>query len=195
MVQAIVGRQMLAGSRVESFLVKMESWNQLKLLTWHLSCDLSVYPFVNILWNESIHLSFHMSLRVILTVHIRSPLAAQQGRIPPYLYSHSGRENACEKTSYVFLRKELPVRLANTMREVNLLPDKLLSQPSVRLVQKWWDTRREVCIAACVKAAFWLVAWRRPGTCRALWSCWIMRTEIQRMLTLWMSKLLLIIKS
>lgn len=37
----------------------------------------------------------------------------------------------------MFLRKELPVRLANTMKEVNLLPDKLLSQPSVRLVQKW----------------------------------------------------------
>ncbi|XP_038554391.1 pyruvate dehydrogenase (acetyl-transferring) kinase isozyme 3, mitochondrial-like [Micropterus salmoides] len=38
----------------------------------------------------------------------------------------------------MFLRKELPVRLANTMREVNLLPDNLLSQPSVRLVQKWY---------------------------------------------------------
>lgn len=49
----------------------------------------------------------------------------------------SGRENACEKTSYMFLRKELPVRLANTMKEVNLLPDKLLGQPSVKLVQKW----------------------------------------------------------
>ena len=48
-----------------------------------------------------------------------------------------GRDNACEKTSFMFLRKELPVRLANTMREVNLLPDNLLSQPSVRLVQKW----------------------------------------------------------
>ncbi|XP_056155894.1 pyruvate dehydrogenase (acetyl-transferring) kinase isozyme 3, mitochondrial isoform X2 [Lampris incognitus] len=54
------------------------------------------------------------------------------------LFSSSGRENACEKTSYMFLRKELPVRLANTMREVNLLPDNLLSQPSVRLVQKWY---------------------------------------------------------
>lgn len=50
----------------------------------------------------------------------------------------AGRDNACEKTSYMFLRKELPVRLANTMREVNILPDKLLSQPSVKLVQKWW---------------------------------------------------------
>uniref|UniRef100_A0AAR2LGB9 Protein-serine/threonine kinase n=1 Tax=Pygocentrus nattereri TaxID=42514 RepID=A0AAR2LGB9_PYGNA len=49
-----------------------------------------------------------------------------------------GRDNACEKTSYMFLRKELPVRLANTMREVNLLPDRLLSQPSVKLVQKWY---------------------------------------------------------
>lgn len=38
----------------------------------------------------------------------------------------------------MFLRKELPVRLANTMREVNLLPDNLLSRPSVGLVQSWY---------------------------------------------------------
>ncbi|XP_051533555.1 pyruvate dehydrogenase (acetyl-transferring) kinase isozyme 3, mitochondrial-like isoform X2 [Myxocyprinus asiaticus] len=44
-----------------------------------------------------------------------------------------GRENACEKTSFMFLRKELAVRLANTMREVTLLPANLLSQPSVKL--------------------------------------------------------------
>ncbi|KAF5896416.1 pyruvate dehydrogenase (acetyl-transferring) kinase isozyme 3, mitochondrial-like, partial [Clarias magur] len=50
-----------------------------------------------------------------------------------------GRENACEKTSYMFLRKELPVRLANTMREVTLLPEKLLNQPSVQLVQSWYS--------------------------------------------------------
>ncbi|XP_075030835.1 pyruvate dehydrogenase kinase, isozyme 3 isoform X3 [Calonectris borealis] len=48
------------------------------------------------------------------------------------------RDNACEKTSYMFLRKELPVRLANTMREVNLLPDNLLNRPSVGLVQSWY---------------------------------------------------------
>uniref|UniRef100_A0A3Q3J3T6 Protein-serine/threonine kinase n=1 Tax=Monopterus albus TaxID=43700 RepID=A0A3Q3J3T6_MONAL len=60
-----------------------------------------------------------------------SPLSIKQ-------FLDFGRDNACEKTSYVFLRKELPVRLANTMREVNLLPDNLLSQPSIRLVQKWY---------------------------------------------------------
>ncbi|CAB1460995.1 unnamed protein product [Pleuronectes platessa] len=60
-----------------------------------------------------------------------SPLSIKQ-------FLDFGRNNACEKTSYMFLRKELPVRLANTMREVNLLPDKLVSQPSVRLVQKWY---------------------------------------------------------
>ncbi|XP_024602387.1 pyruvate dehydrogenase kinase, isozyme 3 isoform X2 [Neophocaena asiaeorientalis asiaeorientalis] len=38
----------------------------------------------------------------------------------------------------MFLRKELPVRLANTMREVNLLPDNLLNRPSVGLVQSWY---------------------------------------------------------
>ncbi|KAK3555735.1 hypothetical protein QTP86_028982 [Hemibagrus guttatus] len=50
-----------------------------------------------------------------------------------------GRENACEKTSYMFLRKELPVRLANTMREVTLLPGNLINQPSVQLVQSWYS--------------------------------------------------------
>ncbi|XP_005471826.1 pyruvate dehydrogenase (acetyl-transferring) kinase isozyme 3, mitochondrial [Oreochromis niloticus] len=60
-----------------------------------------------------------------------SPLSIKQ-------FLDFGRDNACEKTSFMFLRKELPVRLANTMREVNLLPDKLLSQPSVKLVQKWY---------------------------------------------------------
>uniref|UniRef100_A0A3B4XE43 Protein-serine/threonine kinase n=1 Tax=Seriola lalandi dorsalis TaxID=1841481 RepID=A0A3B4XE43_SERLL len=60
-----------------------------------------------------------------------SPLSIKQ-------FLDFGTNNACEKTSYMFLRKELPVRLANTMREVNLLPDNLLGQPSVRLVQKWY---------------------------------------------------------
>ncbi|XP_016337558.1 pyruvate dehydrogenase (acetyl-transferring) kinase isozyme 3, mitochondrial-like isoform X2 [Sinocyclocheilus anshuiensis] len=50
-----------------------------------------------------------------------------------------GRENACEKTSYMFLRKELAVRLANTMREVTLLPANLQSQPSVKLVESWYS--------------------------------------------------------
>ena len=38
----------------------------------------------------------------------------------------------------MFLRKELPVRLANTMREVNLLLEDLLNHPSVELVQSWY---------------------------------------------------------
>ncbi|MGH0120373.1 UNVERIFIED_CONTAM: hypothetical protein FKN15_039176 [Acipenser sinensis] len=48
---------------------------------------------------------------------------------------HGGSENACERTSFVFLRQELPVRLANIMKEINLLPDNLLKTPSVQLVQ------------------------------------------------------------
>ncbi|KAJ0060306.1 hypothetical protein NL108_010131, partial [Boleophthalmus pectinirostris] len=46
--------------------------------------------------------------------------------------------NACEKTSFVFLRQELPVRLSNIMKEINLLPDKLLTTPSVKMVQGWY---------------------------------------------------------
>ena len=46
--------------------------------------------------------------------------------------------NACEKKSYVFLRKELPVRLANIMKEIALLPDSLSRTPSVGLVSQWY---------------------------------------------------------
>lgn len=36
------------------------------------------------------------------------------------------------------MRKELPVRLANIMKEIALLPDNLLSTPSVNLVSTWY---------------------------------------------------------
>uniref|UniRef100_A0A8C9Z911 Protein-serine/threonine kinase n=1 Tax=Sander lucioperca TaxID=283035 RepID=A0A8C9Z911_SANLU len=60
-----------------------------------------------------------------------SPLSMKQ-------FLDFGSENACEKTSFAFLRQELPVRLANIMKEINLLPDNLLRTPSVRLVQGWY---------------------------------------------------------
>lgn len=37
--------------------------------------------------------------------------------------------------SYLFLRKELMVRLANILKEYNLLPQRLLRMPSARLVE------------------------------------------------------------
>lgn len=46
--------------------------------------------------------------------------------------------NACPKKSFVFLRKELPVRLANIMKEITLLPESLLRMPSVGLVSAWY---------------------------------------------------------
>jgi pyruvate dehydrogenase kinase 2/3/4 len=46
--------------------------------------------------------------------------------------------NACEKQSFMFLRNELPVRLANIMQEIHLLPDHLLGMPSVGLVRSWY---------------------------------------------------------
>lgn len=55
------------------------------------------------------------------------------------LFCSPGTINACERTSFVFLRQELPVRLSNIMKEINLLPDRLLGTPSVQLVQSWWD--------------------------------------------------------
>ncbi|XP_019630067.1 PREDICTED: pyruvate dehydrogenase (acetyl-transferring) kinase isozyme 3, mitochondrial-like isoform X1 [Branchiostoma belcheri] len=60
-----------------------------------------------------------------------SPLSMQQ-------FLDFGSKNACEKKSFTFLRQELPVRLANIMKEINLLPDTLLKMPSVELVQSWY---------------------------------------------------------
>uniref|UniRef100_UPI00358EAE64 pyruvate dehydrogenase (acetyl-transferring) kinase isozyme 2, mitochondrial-like n=1 Tax=Myxine glutinosa TaxID=7769 RepID=UPI00358EAE64 len=61
-----------------------------------------------------------------------SPLSIKQ-------FLDFGVENACEKTSFVFLRQELPVRLCNIMKELNLLPNKLLVTSSVQLVQSWYN--------------------------------------------------------
>uniref|UniRef100_A0A8C2HYP2 Protein-serine/threonine kinase n=1 Tax=Cyprinus carpio TaxID=7962 RepID=A0A8C2HYP2_CYPCA len=55
---------------------------------------------------------------LIMKLFLPSPMSIKQ-------FLDFGRENACEKTSYMFLQKELEVRLANTMREVTLLPANL----------------------------------------------------------------------
>ncbi|XP_028267094.1 pyruvate dehydrogenase (acetyl-transferring) kinase isozyme 2, mitochondrial-like isoform X2 [Parambassis ranga] len=60
-----------------------------------------------------------------------SPLSMKQ-------FLDFGSINACERTSFVFLRQELPVRLSNIMKEINLLPDRLLATPSVQLLQTWY---------------------------------------------------------
>jgi len=46
-------------------------------------------------------------------------------------------QTATEQESYEFLRKEIPVRLSNIMKEVNLLPGNLLQMPSVVILQDW----------------------------------------------------------
>uniref|UniRef100_U5EZ53 Protein-serine/threonine kinase n=1 Tax=Corethrella appendiculata TaxID=1370023 RepID=U5EZ53_9DIPT len=55
--------------------------------------------------------------------------------------------NACEGKSFIFLRKELPVRLANIMKEITLLPDSLLRMPSVGMVSAWYAKSFEEVIA------------------------------------------------
>ncbi|XP_076005978.1 pyruvate dehydrogenase kinase, isozyme 4 [Genypterus blacodes] len=61
-----------------------------------------------------------------------SPLSMKQ-------FIDFGSANACEKTSFVFLRQELPVRLANIMKEIDFLPDKLLNTPSLKLLTSWYS--------------------------------------------------------
>ncbi|CAF0858750.1 unnamed protein product [Adineta steineri] len=44
------------------------------------------------------------------------------------------------KQSYLFLRNELPVRLASMMKEMGHLPPRLLEMPSVKTVNGWYGT-------------------------------------------------------
>ncbi|KAK0163640.1 hypothetical protein PV327_007303 [Microctonus hyperodae] len=54
--------------------------------------------------------------------------------------------SACERKSFTFLRKELPVRLANIMQEIHLLPEHLLRMPSVGIVNNLYITSFEEII-------------------------------------------------
>lgn len=61
------------------------------------------------------------------------------------VYIFSGL-SACERKSFIFLRKELPVRLANIMKEIHLLPENLLKMPSVGIVNNLYATSFEEII-------------------------------------------------
>ena len=67
-----------------------------------------------------------------------SPLTIQQ-------FMDFGR-SATEEESYGFLKKELPVRLSNIMKEINLLPGNLLEMPSVLILQvgKCWGIESDL---------------------------------------------------
>ncbi|XP_014212085.1 pyruvate dehydrogenase (acetyl-transferring) kinase, mitochondrial [Copidosoma floridanum] len=54
--------------------------------------------------------------------------------------------SACQRKSFIFLRKELPVRLANIMKEIHLLPENLLRMPSVGIVNNFYATSFEEII-------------------------------------------------
>lgn len=47
-------------------------------------------------------------------------------------------QTASEEDSFTFLKKEIPVRLSNIMKEINLLPGNLLQMPSVLVLQDWY---------------------------------------------------------
>lgn len=50
-----------------------------------------------------------------------------------------GKKKNSERGSFVFLRKEIPVRLANIIKEIYLLPDQLLLMPSIKTVTNWYE--------------------------------------------------------
>lgn len=46
--------------------------------------------------------------------------------------------SADEAKAFKFLRREIPVRMANVMKEITLLPSNLLAMPSVLTIQEWY---------------------------------------------------------
>ncbi|XP_046577007.1 pyruvate dehydrogenase (acetyl-transferring) kinase isozyme 2, mitochondrial-like isoform X1 [Haliotis rubra] len=50
-----------------------------------------------------------------------------------------GSKTGSQELSFNFLRNELPVRMANIMKEINHLPENLLQMPSVSLVMSWYE--------------------------------------------------------
>jgi len=59
-----------------------------------------------------------------------SPLTINQ-------FMEFGQKGSAED-SFTFLRKEIPVRLSNIMKEINLLPSNLLQMPSTLTLQGWY---------------------------------------------------------
>jgi len=62
-------------------------------------------------------------------------------------FGKRGSRDGSNRESYLFLQKELPVRLANIMKEINLLPDPLKAMPSVKLVMSWYEQSFKELIA------------------------------------------------
>lgn len=50
-----------------------------------------------------------------------------------------GSKSGDQAKSYKFLRQEVPVRLANIMKEIRLLPQPLVAMPSVKTVIGWYE--------------------------------------------------------
>ncbi|KAF6020686.1 Pdk [Bugula neritina] len=58
----------------------------------------------------------------------------------------TGKVEACNKTSVKFLKKEIPVRLANILEELKHLPKPLLKSPSMRRITQWYQQSFEEVI-------------------------------------------------
>ena len=56
------------------------------------------------------------------------------------LVSHPLAREGDAQQSFLFLRNELPVRLASMMKEMGHLPERLLQMPSVKTVNGWYGT-------------------------------------------------------
>lgn len=73
-------------------------------------------------------------------------------------------QTATEEQSFHFIKKEVPVRVANIMKEINLLPSILLQMPSMVTLQVSRQSRE-------IKAGIpYLSCLVRSGTRRASWT-------------------------
>jgi hypothetical protein len=66
-------------------------------------------------------------------------LVNEFSRLKILVFQSLAREGDAQQ-SFLFLRNELPVRLASMMKEMGHLPPRLLEMPSVKTVNGWYGT-------------------------------------------------------
>lgn len=88
-------------------------------------------------------------------------------------------QDATEEESFTFLRKEIPVRFSNIMKEINLLPGNLLQMPSILVLQVKMALHILFCSVTLYQIK--ITKFLRIGTHRVSVNSWNLRKATVRM--------------
>ena len=88
-------------------------------------------------------------------------------------------QDATEEESFTFLRKEIPVRFSNIMKEINLLPGNLLQMPSILVLQV--KMVLHILFCSVTLYLYKITKFLRIGTHRVSVNSWNLRKATVRM--------------